>query len=113
MADENELINLREELKQIQEGMRRTRKRAAFGFGVLILALILSFLYAFVQQVAATKNAEEANRQHQLAESARREANQNAEEAQRQAAIASAQRAAAEKMMEETRAALAKCKGKK
>lgn len=113
MADDSELIKLRDELKQIQEGTRRSRKRATFGFMILVLALVLCAVYGFTQQVAATRNAEEALRQKNLADNARVDAERNAEEALRQQSIANAQRAAAELAMEDARVALAKCKGKK
>lgn len=113
MADENELIKLREELKQIQDSTRKSRRRAAFGFVILALALVLCMLYAFVQQVAATKNAEEALRQHELAEEQRQVAEKSEAVARRSETIAMEQRLAAEKAMAEARAALEKCKGKK
>jgi ABC-type protease/lipase transport system fused ATPase/permease subunit len=109
MADESELIKLREELSQIQDATRRSRRRAAFGFVILVLALVLCLVYSFVQQVAATKNAEEALRQHVLAEEQRNMADRNAEEAMRQEALYKEQEAAARLAREE----LAKCKGKK
>jgi hypothetical protein len=113
MADDNELIRLREELKEIQESTRRSRRRGAFGFVILVLALVLCMLYGFVQQVAATKNAEEALRQKDLADQARVEAVRNLEEARRQEAIGHEQRVVAEKAMAEARAAVERCKGKK
>lgn len=113
MAAESELIKLREELKEIQDSTLRWRRRAAFGFVIVVCALALCLQYAFVQQVAATRNAEEAVRHRVIAEKAESMARQNAEEANRQQAIATAQRAAAVKMLEETREALAKCKRKK
>ncbi len=95
MSDESELIALKEELK-------RSRRRAAYGFVILILALVICMLYAFVQQVAATKNAEEALRQRVMAEEHRAEA-------QRQQAIAQEQKAMAEKSREEAVAAMEEC----
>src|SRR5262245_49303279 len=116
MTNENELHKLREELKQIQEGTRRTRKRAVFGFGILVLALIICIVYAFVQQVAAVKNAEEALRQKDMADNALverdrngEEAIRNMEEARRQEALFKEQQALARILTED----LAKCKGKK
>lgn len=105
---------LRAELNKIQDQIRRSRRRAAWGFTVLVLALILSFVYAFVQQVAAERNAEEAFRQHQLAEAAEQQAMQNAAEARRQEALAMEQRAMAEQMMRDAQAELERCrKGRK
>lgn len=113
MADENELIKLREELTQIQDSTRRTRRRAAFGFVILVLGLIVCMVYGFMQQVAATKNAEEALRQRIIAEEARVMAERNLEEARRQEAIAKEQTAAAIIAREEAQKAIEKCKGKK
>ncbi len=105
---------LRAELEKIQDQIRRSRRRAAWGFTVLVLALILSLGYAFVQQVAARMNAEEANRQRTLAEASERQAMQNAAEAQRQEAMAMEQRAIAEQAMRDTQAELERCrKGRK
>lgn len=106
MADDNELIKLREELKQIQDSTRSSRRRAAFGFVILVFALVICLLYAFVQQVAATKNAEEALRQKNLAETARVDAERNAEQAVRAEALA-------KEVMRHAEEELAKCKGKK
>lgn len=106
MSDESELIALKEDLK-------RSRRRAAFGFVILILALVICMLYAFVQQVAATKNAEEALRQRVLAEEQRQIAEKSEAVAKRSEAIAMEHRVAAEKAVVEARAALERCKGKK
>jgi Flp pilus assembly protein TadG len=102
MADESELIKLREELK-------RSRRRAAFGFVILVLALVLCLVYSFVQQFAAEKNAEEALRQKNLADRAHLVAEQNAEETRRQEAIAREQTAAAIRAREQSVAAIEEC----
>ncbi|MBL7852346.1 MAG: hypothetical protein JNN04_15690 [Cyclobacteriaceae bacterium] len=101
MAQETELQALREELKKIQDQTRRSRKRAAVGFVILILVVILSLGYAFVQQVAAERNAEEANRQRILAEASMEQAKMNAEEAKRQQAMAMAQERLAQERVKE------------
>lgn len=95
MSDESELIILK-------EGLRRSRRRASLGFVILVLALVLCMLYAFVQQFAATKNAEEALRQHELVELSMQEAN-------KQRAIAIEQRAAAEMAQAKAVAAMEEC----
>lgn len=74
MSNTNDIQQLRDELRKIQEQTHKPRRRAVFGFGVLMLVVLFSFVYAFVQQVAATKNAEEANRQKSLAEQVERRA---------------------------------------
>jgi len=58
MSNPIDILQLKEELKKIQEQTRKSRRRAVFGFGVLVLVMVISFAYAFVQQVAAQKNAE-------------------------------------------------------
>lgn len=114
MTNDANAETLRAELNKIQDQIRRSRRRAAWGFTVLVLALILSFAYAFVQQVAAEKNAEEANRQRILAEAANEQAAQNAVEAQRQEAMAKEQRAIAEQVQINCQAELERCrKGRK
>ena len=114
MTKEPDLNQMREELNKIQEQMKRSRRRAAVGFVILLLALIASFLYAFTQQVAATRNAEEANRQHQE----RRAAEERAVFAEARAItatkLANEQQAAAEQAFRQAQEALEKCrKGKK
>jgi choline-glycine betaine transporter len=101
MAQDTELQALREELKKIQDQTRRSRKRAAVGFVILVLVVILSLVYAFVQQVAAERNAEEALRQRKLAEMSEQQAIRNAEEAKRQEAVAMAQERLAQERVKE------------
>lgn len=103
MANANDLQSLRDELTRIQTQTRRSRRLAIVGFIILILVMCCSFLYAFVQQVEATKQAEMARAQQILAEEARRHADMNAEEARKQQAIAEENRAAAEKAVEDCR----------
>lgn len=88
MAQDSDLQALQDELTKLQSQTRRSRRWVAIGFGILILALVLSFLYAFVQSVEAERNAEEAFRQHEIAETAKIHADRNAEEARRQEALA-------------------------
>ena len=114
MSQETQLQALRDELNEIQSQMRRSRRRAAVGFVVLVFALVFTLVYAFVQQVAAARNAEEANRQRIIAEGALVQADRNAEEASRQARIAAQQRTAAEAAFRQTQLELEKCrKGRK
>lgn len=56
--------------------------------GIMAIVTILSFVYAFVQQVKATKNAEEAVNQFERATLAEKMAEQNALEATKQADLA-------------------------
>lgn len=101
MAQEGELQALREELQKIQDQTRRSRKRAAVGFVILVLVVVLSIGYAFIQQVAAERNAEEANRQRQLAAASEKMAVMAAEEARKQQGIAKATMQLAEERMQE------------
>ncbi len=87
MATQNEILQMKDELRKIQEQMHKSRRRAAIGFGLLVFALVLSFVYAFVQQVAAERNAEEALRQEILAKESMHMAEANAKEAVRQEGI--------------------------
>jgi predicted negative regulator of RcsB-dependent stress response len=66
MSNRTDIQQMKEELKRIQEHTQKSRRRAAFGFGVLILAALFSFGYAFVNRVAAEKYAEESLRLRQL-----------------------------------------------
>lgn len=95
MSTQPEIIQLRDELKKLQEQARRSRSRGIFGFGLLIFVIILSSTYAFVQQGQAEKNWMEANRQRELAENSRVVAESNAAEARMQREISEEQRAAA------------------
>lgn len=95
-------------IKELEQKRRLQRARTtATVFGVLAIVALIALVYAFVQQVAATKNAEEANRQRVLAEEAKVQADKNAEEANRQRGIADEQRQAAEKSAQEAREAQA------
>ena len=84
MATHDEIVHLKASLEKIQK--QTTRSRALIV--IMFVILLMSFAYAFVQQVAATRNAEEANKQRILAEQSTSMAEANATEAQRQAAIA-------------------------
>lgn len=88
MTQEQELQALRDELKKIQHDTRRSRSRAAVGFVIMMLVMILSLGYAFMQQTAAERNAEEAMRQRVLAETATAQAERSSLEAKRQEALA-------------------------
>jgi len=103
MANANDLQSLRDELTRIQTQTRRSRRLAIVGFIILILVMCCSFLYAFVQQVEATKQAEMARAQQILAEEARQQAMRSLEEARRQESIANENKAAAEKAIEDCR----------
>lgn len=95
-------------IKELEQKRRLQRARTtATVFGVLAVIALIALVYAFVQQVAATKNAEEANRQRVLAEASEKQAKANAEEAKRQESIARENQAAAEKSAEEARVAQA------
>ena len=88
MATQNEILQMQEELRKIQEQTRKLRRREGIGFGLLVFTLVLTFVYAFVQQVAAERNVEEALRQHGLAQKYQQMAEANAMEAVKQADIA-------------------------
>ncbi len=89
-------------IKELEQKRRLQRARTtATVFGVLAIIALIALVYAFVQQVAATKNAEEANRQRVLAEASEKQAQANAIEAKRQEGIAKEQQAAAEKSAKE------------
>ncbi len=93
-------------IKELEQKRRLQRARTtATVFGVLAVIALIALVYAFVQQVAATRNAEEAKRQEILAKESQKLAEANAEEAKKQAEIAKEQRAAAEKSAEEARLA--------
>lgn len=95
-------------IKELEQKRRLQRARTtATVFGVLAVIALIALVYAFVQQVAATKNAEEANRQRVLAEASEKQAKANADEAKRQEGIARENQAAAEKSAEEARVAQA------
>lgn len=113
MADESELIKLREELKQIQDATRRSRRRGAFWVVVLLLLFSIWMFYAFVQQVTAEKIAEEVLRQKDIADNARIDAEQNAEQARRAESMAMEVQKQAVAAMREAEERLAKCKEKK
>ncbi|MBL7863878.1 MAG: PD40 domain-containing protein [Cyclobacteriaceae bacterium] len=95
-------------IKELEQKRRLQRARTtATVFGVLAIIALIALVYAFVQQVKATKSAEEAIQQRELAEVARAEAVKNAEEARRQEALAKEAEAAAKKSEEAARAAQA------
>lgn len=101
MAQDTELQTLREELKKIQDQTRRSRRRAAVGFVILLLVTVASMVYGFVQQVAAERNAEEALRQQILAQQSEKQAMMNAAEALRQEGMAREQQRLAEERVRE------------
>ena len=113
MATQEEFLRLQEELMKIQRQTKRSRTRAGIGFGLLLFAMLISFVYAFVQQVAAEKNAEEALRQHELAVNFQKMAEQNAEEARKQQDIATVQRKVTEEFATKLTEELAKCRSAK
>jgi hypothetical protein len=67
--------------------LRRNRKMATI-LGTCSIIVLISLVYAFVQQIAAERNAERAFINEALAKESRQMADQNAEEARKQAAIA-------------------------
>lgn len=101
MAQDNDLQTLREELKKIQDQTRQSRKRAAFGFVILLVVTILSMGYGLIQRVEAERQAEEALRQRTLAEMSEKQAMMNVAEARRQEAIAAEQRRLTEAKVQE------------
>lgn len=93
-------------IKELEQKRRLQRARTtATVFGVLAIVALMALVYAFVQQVAATRNAEEAIRQKELADQNAEQARKSAEEARIQEGIAKEQRAAAEKSEKEARQA--------
>lgn len=101
MAQENELQALRDELKKIQDDTRRSRTRAAVGFVVLILIMILSLGYAFLQRTEAVKQREMVNQQRILVEASEKHAMMAAAEARRQQVLAEEGRQMAEARAQE------------
>lgn len=78
-----------------QTEVRKARSRAVF-LWIMAIVTIVSLVYAYVQQIKAERNAEEAFRQRELAITAQRMAEMNALEATKQADIA-------KRMLEECR----------
>lgn len=114
MPQETELQQLHGELIKIKDGMKKTMRRSLIGMLILIFVALISLVYAFVKNVEATKNAEEANRQRILAEEQKMYADKNAEEALKQREIANEQRRVAELAIKQAREELNNCrKGKK
>lgn len=89
MSQEEELQKMQAELIEIKGSLKKTSRRNIAGMLILILVSASASVYAFVKNVEATRNAEEANRQRSLAEESKVMADANAEEAARQSAIAS------------------------
>ena len=58
MATQDEIAQLKASLEKIQKQTKRSRALIV----IMFVILLMSFVYAFVQQVAATRNAEEANK---------------------------------------------------
>ena len=58
MATQDEIAQLKAPLEKIQKQTKRSRALIV----IMFVILLMSFVYAFVQQVAATRNAEEANK---------------------------------------------------
>lgn len=91
-------------IKELEQKRRLQRARTtATVFGVLAIVALIALVYAFVQQVQATKNAEEAKRQEILAKDAQKQAEASAEEARKQAQIAREQTILAEKSAQEAK----------
>ncbi len=88
MSQEADLNGLRNELTAIQQQTRRSRRWALMGFLILVLALGITNVYGFVQQVEATRQREMAMHQREIAEGRAEQADKNAEEALRQRHIA-------------------------
>lgn len=95
-------------IKELEQKRRLQRARTtATVFGVLAIIALIALVYAFVQQVAATRNAKLATEQRDLATAAKIQADKNALEARRQEGIAKEQTAFAQKSAEEARQAQA------
>lgn len=77
-----------DENKGVDPSALRRNRRMATIIGTCFIIVLIALVYAFVQQVAAEKNAEEAMRQKMLAKQSEVIAQQNAMEAQRQEARA-------------------------
>lgn len=93
-------------IKELEQKRRLQRARTtATVFGVLAIIALIALVYAFVQQVKATKNYELAEQQRVLAEESRKEAVKNADEAKKQAELARLAEASANKSAEEAKAA--------
>lgn len=110
MADENEVVKrLRDELLRVEDQSRQRSRRFTMVFVALSLVTVSSIVYGFVQQVGATKNAEEALRQHDIRDKC-------ALENQQLQLMVEAARSLAESAKEgqqNAQAELEKCKGKK
>jgi len=88
MSQETELQQLHAELNKIKGSLRKTTRRSLVGMLILVFVTLTSFVYAFVKQVEAERNAEAATQQRILAEQSKVQADMNAEEANRQRGIA-------------------------
>lgn len=95
-------------IKELEQKRRLQRARTtATVFGVLAIVALIALVYAFVKQVEANRNAEEAQKQTALAVAAKEQADENAKEARRQEEIAKEQKIVADKNAEEARKAQA------
>lgn len=95
-------------IKELEQKRRLQRARTtATVFGVLAVVALIALVYAFVQQVQATKNMNRAIASEAVAQQQKEAADKAAEEARRQEAIAKEERANAVKSAEEARVAQA------
>lgn len=90
MNTQEEILQLHDELRKLQEQAKKSRYKKITGLGLLLIVILLLTAYGSVQRVEARKNADEANMQHELADRSAYEATSNAAEAQKQTAIANA-----------------------
>ena len=87
MSTQPEIIQLRDELKKLQDQSKKGRFRGIIGTVLMVLVMVTCMVYALVKNVESVKNFEEANRQRMLAEESRLVAEQSASEAQKQREI--------------------------
>ncbi len=88
MTPQEEIVQLREEIKKLNQLAVQRARRFAIMLGVVAIAMLISFVYAFIQQIAAEKNAEEALRQFTRAEQSSKLAEQAEQRAQMAEALA-------------------------
>ncbi len=106
MTPQEEIVQLREDIKKLNQLAVQRARRCATMLGVVAIAMLISLVYAFVQQVAAEKNAEEALRQAIFA----KDSQQMAVAKEKQALLAEQDAIVNRDMAEEYRNELAKCR---
>jgi len=95
-------------IKELEQKRRLQRARTtATVFGILAIIALIALVYAFVQQVEATKQRDAAERNAEIANEERKKADANAEEARKQERLANEARGAAERAAEAARVAQA------